>query len=81
MGKLVQVEIIESTKFSMIGKLVEDEIIIDPKINSTTPTKMKQDNSFQGSIFYKLSMFMLVMACLIRVYHIFQVKYGHEKNK
>lgn len=76
MGKLVHVEIIETTKFSMIGQVVEDEKIVAPNSNGAS----QKDSTFQGSIFYKLSMFMLVMACLVRVFHLFQVNIGNEKN-
>ena len=75
MGKLVNVEIIETSKFSMVGQLIldEEDSIKSPSIQIKTPVV---ETTFQSSIFYKLSMAMLVIACFIRVYHIFFVKYG-----
>ena len=76
MGKLVDVEIIETTKFSMMGRILEDEQEISvksPNIQVKTPVV---ETTFQGSIFYKLSMAMLVIACFIRIYHIFFIRYG-----
>ena len=76
MGKLVNVEIVESTKFSMVGKLIVDED--GNSVKSPSIQKVKSpvvETTFQGSIFYKMSMAMLILACIIRVYHIFYVKF------
>merc|ERR1712012_1347842 len=75
MGKLVNVEIVESSKFSMVGKLIIDED--ENSVKSPSIQKVKSpvvETTFQGSIFYKMSMAMLILACIIRVYHIFYVK-------
>ena len=78
MGKLVDVEIIETTKFSMMGRILEDE---EEEISVKSPSNIQVktpvvETTFQGSIFYKLSMAMLVIACFIRIYHIFFIRYG-----
>ena len=80
MGKLVNVEIIETTKFSMKGALIKEEPIQTP--NAATNTKKKapvMETTFQGSFFYTLSMIILMIACLVRLYHIFSVKMDGSK--
>lgn len=75
MGKLVQVKIVESTKFSMKGELLTNEPIQVPNANSKSKKAQPvMETSFQGSFFYTLSMTMLVIACLVRLYHIFSAK-------
>jgi len=77
MGKLVDVEIIEATKFSMMGQILEEEDEISVKSPASIQVKTPVvETSFQGSLFYKLSMAMLVIACFIRIYHIFFIRYG-----
>ena len=77
MGKLVDVEIIEATKFSMMGKILEEEKEISVKSPASIIVKTPVvETTFQGSIFYKLSMAMLVIACFIRIYHIFFIRYS-----
>ena len=72
MGKLVHVEIVETTKFSMKGELIKEKPIQAPtKIVKKAPV---METTFQGSFFYTLSMIMLMIACLVRLYHIFLVK-------
>ena len=61
MGKLVDVEIIEATKFSMMGQILEEEDEISVKSPASIQVKTPVvETSFQGSLFYKLSMAMLV---------------------
>lgn len=76
MGKLVNIEIIKTTKFSMKGALLKEEPIQTP--NAATTLKVKKapvmETTFQGSFFYTLSMIILMIACLVRLYHIFSVR-------
>ncbi len=74
MGKLVPVRIIETTKFSMKGEVIQDEPIQTVKANMKVKKAPVVETAFQGSFFYSLSMAMLVIACLVRLYHIFSVK-------
>ena len=76
MGKVIQVEIIEATKFSMKGQLIQDEPISNPNNNAVKKSKKApvMDTTFKSSIFYTLSMLMLMIACIVRLYHIFTVK-------
>ena len=79
MGKVIQVEIVEATKFSMKGELVKDEPIATPAIIKKSKKAPVMETTFKSSIFYTLSMMMLMIACLVRLYHIFTVKMADQK--
>ena len=80
MGKVIQVEIIEATKFSMKGQLVKDEPIATPAIIKKSKKAPVMETTFKSSIFYTLSMMMLMIACLVRLYHIFTVKMADKPS-
>ena len=55
MGKLVDVEIIEATKFSMMGQILEEEDEISVKSPASIQVKTPVvETSFQGSLFSDL---------------------------
>jgi len=78
MGKLVHVEIVETTKFSMKGELVKDKVVQSPSVKVKKAPVM--ETTFQGSFFYTLSMIMLMIACIVRLYHIFSVKVDSKQT-
>lgn len=78
MGKLVHVEIVETTKFSMKGELVKDKVVQSPSVKVKKAPVM--ETTFQGSFFYTLSMIMLMIACVVRLYHIFSVKVENKSS-
>ena len=78
MGKLVHVEIVETTKFSMKGELVKDKVVQSPSVKVKKAPVM--ETTFQGSFFYTLSMIMLMIACVVRLYHIFSVKVENKTS-
>ena len=80
MGKVIQVEIVEATKFSMKGELVKDEPIATPAIIKKSKKAPVMETTFKSSIFYTLSMMMLMIACLVRLYHIFTVKMADKPS-
>ena len=81
MGKVIQVEIVEATKFSMKGQLVKDEPIANPAVIKKSSKKAPvMETTFKSSIFYTLSMMMLMIACLVRLYHIFTVKMADKPS-
>ena len=49
MGKLVHVEIVETTKFSMKGELVKDRVVQSPSVKVKKAPVM--ETTFQGSFF------------------------------
>lgn len=78
MGKLVHVNIVETTKFSMKGELIKEKPVLAPTVKVKKAPVM--ETTFQGSFFYTLSMIMLMIACLVRLYHIFLVKVDPGNN-
>jgi hypothetical protein len=81
MGKLINVDIIEVTKFSMVGKVIPEKS--NQPSNETKVTQQKtpvMETTFQDSIFYKLSMLILVVACFVRVLHIVHVNTTGENS-
>ncbi len=87
MGKLVEVEIVEATKFSMRGELIRDKAVTDPaaaprsNLNKIRrKSSLTAEESFRTSMLYKLSIAILVFAGLVRLFQVFGASLiGKEK--
>ena len=78
MGKLVDVEIIETTKFSMLGKVLGDNGSISSP--ALTAPKTSSDGERHGFI-YKLSIVILFLAILVRTIQIFTNAFSDKQHR